>query len=58
MKLYNCCSGGWENLAKNTEVDISYLQEFLTYAATFLSNVGNYYVLDSEPADTCTFVWF
>lgn len=45
MELYNSCSGDWAQLAKRAEVDATNIEEFITYAATFLSNVGNYYVL-------------
>lgn len=44
MELYACCSGEWEDLARATQVDAVSLDAFLTYAATFLSNIGNYYV--------------
>lgn len=53
MELYNWCSGQWIGLAKDADVDVTSLEEFLTYAATFLSNVGNYYVLLS----TCPFTF-
>ncbi len=44
MELYNSCSGDWPRLGKDIGVDCFDLEEFLTYAATFLSNLGNYYV--------------
>ncbi|KAL7973267.1 peptidase [Trichoderma sp. SZMC 28014] len=42
IELYRSCSGDWNSLIGN-EVDGVELQAFLTYMATFLSNVGNYY---------------
>jgi hypothetical protein len=44
IELHHCCSGDWRQLGEQAEVQPSDIQEFLTYAATFLSNVGNYYV--------------
>jgi hypothetical protein len=44
IELYNCCSGEWGQLGEQFGLQPSDVEEFLTYAATFLSNVGNYYV--------------
>lgn len=44
MDLYNTCEGNWEQLATKTGVGILLLDEFLDYAARFLSNIGNYFV--------------
>jgi dipeptidyl-peptidase III len=44
IELYHSCSGDWGQLRKQAEVQPTEMEEFLTYAATFLSNVGNYYV--------------
>lgn len=44
MEVYACCLGGKKDLAEMTGVDTVDLDAFWTYAATFLSNVGNYYV--------------
>jgi len=43
LELYRTCSGDWKSLADDT-INNDELNRFLTYAATFLSNVGNYYV--------------
>ncbi|KAI2830072.1 hypothetical protein CBS147320_6958 [Aspergillus niger] len=43
MDLYNTCEGNWEQLATKTGVGILLLDEFLDYAARFLSNIGNYF---------------
>ncbi|RYP55899.1 hypothetical protein DL771_012275 [Monosporascus sp. 5C6A] len=42
LELYRTCSGNWRSLI-GPDVSSEDLQRFLTYAATFLSNVGNYY---------------
>lgn len=44
MELYATCSGDWQALSSRQEVSTKELEQFLEYAATFLSNVGNYYV--------------
>lgn len=43
IALYRICDGNWDVL---TEQNVSRedLDRFLAYAATFLSNVGNYFV--------------
>ncbi|PWY82924.1 dipeptidyl peptidase III [Aspergillus heteromorphus CBS 117.55] len=43
ISLYRSCDGNWEQLAAESGVDIQDVERFLDYAATFLSNVGNYY---------------
>ncbi|KAL4792863.1 dipeptidyl peptidase III [Aspergillus venezuelensis] len=43
MALYTSCNGDWDDLATRAALDDSDLQLLLEYAATFLSNVGNYY---------------
>ncbi|KAL9049312.1 MAG: hypothetical protein Q9162_007285 [Coniocarpon cinnabarinum] len=43
LELYQSCSGSWAALADACGVSASECQAFLEYAATFLSNVGNYY---------------
>ncbi|RKK17492.1 Dipeptidyl peptidase 3 [Fusarium oxysporum f. sp. cepae] len=42
LELYRTCSGNWRSLI-GPNVSSKDLQRLLTYAATFLSNVGNYY---------------
>lgn len=42
--LHQLCDGDWERLAATAGVDFDHVQGFLDYAATFLSNVGNYFV--------------
>ncbi|CAM1507779.1 Fc.00g046270.m01.CDS01 [Cosmosporella sp. VM-42] len=42
LELHRTCSGNWRSLI-GPDVSSENLQRFLTYAATFLSNVGNYY---------------
>lgn len=46
LELYRTCSGNWSSLI-GPDVSSEDLQRLLTYAATFLSNVGNYYVRTS-----------
>ena len=43
LELYQTCSGDWESLV-DSRISSEELHRFLTYAATFLSNVGNYFV--------------
>ncbi|KAL4942024.1 hypothetical protein BDV06DRAFT_235687 [Aspergillus oleicola] len=43
MALYSSCNGDWDTLASRASLDAPDLQLFLDYAATFLSNIGNYY---------------
>ncbi|KAI8633195.1 peptidase family M49-domain-containing protein [Xylariaceae sp. FL1651] len=43
MQLRQSCNGDWRQLAKSDGVSESDVSAFLQYAATFLSNVGNYY---------------
>lgn len=45
--MYKTCSGDWKQLSKVDGVDEEEVQAWLEYAATFLSNIGNYYV--SQP---------
>ena len=48
MQLYEACKnkhhGDWDALADACKVSHADANAFLEYAATFLSNVGNYYV--------------
>ncbi|GKZ34170.1 bifunctional diacylglycerol diphosphate phosphatase/phosphatidate phosphatase [Aspergillus brasiliensis] len=44
IALYHSCDGNWEQLATKIDVSVQELDKFLDYAATFLSNVGNYFV--------------
>lgn len=44
MALYSSCDGDWERLATLAKLDFRDVQLLLDYAATFLSNMGNYYV--------------
>lgn len=43
IELHRTCSGNWHSFI-GEGVSSDDLQKFLTYAATFLSNAGNYYV--------------
>lgn len=43
LELYNTCSGEWSILAAKCGISPSDMAVFLEYAATFLSNFGNYY---------------
>lgn len=43
LELYASCSGNWDSLA-DSDTSAAEVHQLLTYAATFLSNVGNYYV--------------
>lgn len=59
LELHGVCAGKWEALVESGHIKSQDLSSFLTYAATFLSNVGNYFVchgflssnlgLDSDP---------
>jgi dipeptidyl-peptidase III len=44
LELHNDCSGNWSKLVSDSGVAEKQLEHFLLYAATFLSNMGNYYV--------------
>ena len=44
LELYASCSGCWTNLLGRCSITREELDGFLGYAATFLSNLGNYYV--------------
>jgi hypothetical protein len=44
MALYHFCDGQWEQLADKALVNLNEVQKFLEFAATFLSNIGNYFV--------------
>lgn len=48
MRLYQVCEntydGDWAALANSCNVSHAFVNAFLEYAATFLSNMGNYYV--------------
>lgn len=43
LELHRACSGNWDAIVGQVGVERDQLQQFLTYAATFLSNVGNHY---------------
>ncbi|XXH00202.1 hypothetical protein Hte_006544 [Hypoxylon texense] len=43
LELYRSCGGDWKQLSEVNGVDRDEIQAWLEYAATFLSNVGNYY---------------
>ncbi|KAI2623210.1 dipeptidyl peptidase III [Hypoxylon sp. NC1633] len=43
VELYRSCGGNWQQCLEIAEVAEEELQAFLEYAATFLSNIGNYY---------------
>ncbi|KAK4203675.1 dipeptidyl peptidase [Triangularia verruculosa] len=43
IELYRTCSGDWDAVTGQAGIERQHLQQFLTYAATLLSNVGNYY---------------
>lgn len=44
LELYASCSGNWDKLGKEINIHPGEMGSFLDYAATFLSNIGNYYV--------------
>lgn len=44
LELHRICAGDWSALAKQQCVDEKQIQAFVEYAATFLSNIGNFYV--------------
>ncbi|SPQ20354.1 14d01ecd-4b10-4b08-8e49-fad5338ec7f3 [Thermothielavioides terrestris] len=43
LELHRACGGKWQTLAEAGHISSEDLQQFLTYAATFLSNIGNYF---------------
>ena len=43
MELHSACAGDWHRLAQQFCVAPADLNKFLDFAATFLSNLGNYY---------------
>lgn len=43
IELHRTCAGNWDSLT-GPDISSEDLRSFLTYAATFLSNIGNYYV--------------
>lgn len=43
MELHCVCSGRWNDIARRCGVSDADISAFLDYAATFLSNIGNYY---------------
>ena len=49
MELYHHCSGNWNALVQELGVSREHLHRLLTYFATFLSNVGNYFVSYNFP---------
>ena len=44
IELHNSCLGNWKVLVEGGQTTQAELDAFLNYAATFLSNIGNYYV--------------
>lgn len=44
LEIYRVCDGHWANLVSKTSISPESIQDFLDYAATFLGNIGNYYV--------------
>ncbi len=45
LEVHASCSGAWDSLI-DLEIGAAGVRQLLTYAAAFLSNVGNYYVCD------------
>ncbi|KAJ5058664.1 peptidase family M49-domain-containing protein [Bipolaris maydis] len=43
LELYRSCSGNWDILVAEKHISQEDCDAFLDYAATFLSNIGNYY---------------
>ncbi|KAI0849929.1 dipeptidyl peptidase III [Daldinia vernicosa] len=43
MELHRSCGGDWNQFSKDDGVAVKDLEAFLEFAATFLSNIGNYY---------------
>lgn len=52
MELYASCSGNWNIIVEEGGITAEECDALLEYAATFLSNVGNYYVSWSPPKST------
>lgn len=43
LELHNSCSGDWQSLV-GPDISSNDIHQLLIYAATFCSNLGNYYV--------------
>ncbi|KAI0167004.1 dipeptidyl peptidase III [Hypoxylon sp. FL1284] len=43
LELHRLCGGDWKQLSRDGGIDEEEMQAWLEYAATFLSNIGNYY---------------
>ncbi|KAF2477130.1 peptidase M49, dipeptidyl-peptidase III [Lindgomyces ingoldianus] len=43
LEVFASCSGNWDSLVEEASISSGDLDTFLEYAATFLSNIGNYY---------------
>ncbi|CAG8971088.1 hypothetical protein HYALB_00009689 [Hymenoscyphus albidus] len=43
LEIYSNCSGDWQSLASEFDISLGEVDAFLEYAASFLSNIGNYY---------------
>ncbi|KAK4033925.1 dipeptidyl peptidase III [Parachaetomium inaequale] len=43
LELHGACAGKWDDLVKPGGIGSEELHRFLVYAATFLSNIGNYF---------------
>lgn len=54
LQLDSACLGNWEALVAQGNISPSELEAFLNYAATFLSNLGNYFV---RAPDHCLDGW-
>jgi dipeptidyl-peptidase-3 len=44
LELYATCDGDFNRIVEENNITPEQLKEFLLYASTFLSNLGNYYV--------------
>ncbi len=44
LEMFRACDGEWAGLSSSASVSPESVREFLEYAATFLGNIGNYYV--------------
>lgn len=52
MNIYDACGGEWDSLVAGCGVTSEEVAAFLEYAATFLCNLGNFYVSLTYYCDT------
>ncbi|KAK5106634.1 hypothetical protein LTS08_000755 [Lithohypha guttulata] len=43
LEVHRSCEGDWSGMTTELGIEQTEMQQFLSYAATFLSNIGNFY---------------